>query len=193
VKSPSRGRAKTRIAAVVGAARAAEIYRALVERLLQGIAALDRVELHYTPSGARREIRCWLRPGWSAQPQAAGDLGARLTAAFDGAFAAGTRRVCIIGSDCPEVTAADIHRAWRKLRDHDLVLGPAEDGGYWLIGLGAPQPGLFVGMPWSTSAVLERTVARAGELGLRVARLRTLRDIDTWEDWRRFEADRGGF
>jgi glycosyltransferase A (GT-A) superfamily protein (DUF2064 family) len=107
---------------------------------------------------------------------------------FRDAFAAGHDRVVVIGSDCPYLTAADIHDAWVALEGCDLVLGPALDGGYWLIGLAAPQPGLFRGIAWSTSTVLAQTREKAAGSGLRVHDLRILSDVDTETDWRKYQA-----
>ena len=139
-----------------------------------------------TPGDASAEISPWLRADWTAVPQAAGDLGDRLHAAFTEHFLADAEHVVIIGSDCPTVTATDIEDAWVALAGHDIVLGPALDGGYWLIGLRAPQPALFTAMPWSTEAVFGETMRRAREGGLRVALLRELADVDTEADWTRW-------
>jgi rSAM/selenodomain-associated transferase 1 len=115
-------------------------------------------------------------------------FGERLDRAFTEAFGTGARRVVVIGSDCPEIASDDIEKAWAALREFDLVLGPATDGGYWLLGLRAPQPQLFRGIPWSSATVLNETLARARPTGLSVHLLRELSDIDTVEDWRTFLA-----
>ena len=91
-----------------------------------------------------------------------------------------------IGSDCPDVTVADVEAAWEALQSHDVVLGPARDGGYWLIGLKEPRPSLFDGIAWGTDAVFAQTFDRCRAAGLVVHQLRQLDDIDTEEDWRRF-------
>ena len=188
VKAPRPGSVKTRIAEALGAKAAAAIYRILAERVLANLAGLREVELRFAPDDALPEIAPWLRRGWRACPQGEGDLGVRLQRAFADAFAAGARRVVVIGSDCPEVGAADIREAWQALAGADVALGPARDGGYWLIGLAQPQPRLFTDMPWSTAGVFRQTVERAGALGLRVARLRQLADVDTAADWKNFVA-----
>jgi|ERR1043166_391694 rSAM/selenodomain-associated transferase 1 len=150
--------------------------------------AVAHVELRFTPDDAGASVSAWLHPGWQLKPQGAGDLGEKLKRSFDESFQEGFERVVIIGSDAPEVTRKDIESAWHYLRDHDVVLGPAKDGGYWLIGLRGPQPSLFEGIPWSSSAVLEQTVLRVRAAGLTGHFLRTLADIDTEEDWRQFVA-----
>lgn len=186
LKAPRAGAVKTRLAEALGADAACAAYKQLASSLLTKIAPLPRVELCFTPTDAGNEIKPWLRAGWTAVPQSAGDLGERLHAAFAEHFLSDAQHVVIIGSDCPDVTATDIEDAWLALEGHDVVLGPALDGGYWLIGLRAPQPGLFNAMPWSTDRVFGETMRRARELDLRVAMLRELSDVDTVADWERW-------
>ena len=192
LKAPRAGSVKTRLARTLGADAACAAYRELVETLLGNLAKLSEVELRFTPDDAESEIRSWLRKGWSARPQSEGDLGCRLRRAFDEAFLAGATNVVIIGSDCPEVCATDIREAWRELRAHDVVIGPAVDGGYWLIGLRQPQPQLFEGISWSSEKVLGETMQRAKAAGLRIQVLRILMDVDTEVDWRAFQSRVGG-
>jgi len=97
--------------------------------------------------------------------------------------------VVIIGSDCPWLSDAEIEQAWNELETHDLVLGPARDGGYWLVGLREPKPAVFDGISWSTETVLEQTLERARGQSLRFLLLRELRDVDTLEDWHAFLGD----
>lgn len=192
VKAPRPGLVKTRLAATMGAEAACAAYCRLVETLVAKLAPLDAVEIRFTPDGAEAELQRWLQPGWKLAPQGPGDLGVKLRRAFASARAAGAERIVAIGSDCPEVAVADIESAWQALASHDVVLGPAGDGGYWLIGLKEPQPGLFEGIAWSTNAVFEQTVRRCHAAGLSVHRLRQLDDVDTEEDWGRFLAKRAG-
>ena len=188
LKAPRPGLVKTRLADVIGPQAACDAYRKLVELLLEQLRELPFVELKHSPDNAASEIAPWVAAGWSCRPQGAGDLGQRLIAAFDDAFAHGAERVVIIGSDCPYVTAEDIRAAWSTLSRSDVVLGPAGDGGYWLIGLRRPQPALFRDIPWSTEQVLRDTMTRIQSAGLSVHLLRTLEDVDTEADWRRFLA-----
>ena len=103
--------------------------------------------------------------------------------AFRDEFGSGGTRVVLIGSDAPQVTMEDIRTAWAELEHADVVLGPALDGGYWLIGLTTDQPSLFHSIPWGTDSVLRETMDRARAAGLRVSLLRLLADIDTADDW----------
>lgn len=188
VKAPRPGAVKTRLAKTLGAESACGAYRQLVETLLKELSSLPAVELRFTPDDAQAEIQSWLGEVWQARPQGSGDLGQRMQAAFADAFATGASRVAIVGSDCPEVTAADIRQAWSELKSHDLVIGPAMDGGYWLIGLTREQPELFKGISWSSEHVLAETLQRAKGAGLRVQLLRILSDVDTEKDWKDFLA-----
>ena len=191
VKAPRIGTVKTRLGRSIGSEKACEAYRILVERVLQNVSSIPAVELRFTPDDAGAEVDGWQRDGWTRTAQGEGDLGARLQRAFHDGFAAGAERVVIIGSDCPETRAADVRRAWKELQTHDVVVGPATDGGYWLIGLRAPQPQLFEGIAWSSDQVLAQTLQRARQLGLRIQLLRILSDVDTAEDWRAFQRSGG--
>ena len=183
LKAPRPGAVKTRLAEAIGTGPACAAYLRCVETLLIQLQSLRPVELCFSPAAAAAEIQAWLRPGWIAVPQAEGDLGQRLRSAFQRSFDAGASRVVVIGSDCPAITADDIRNAWEALRTHDVVLGPANDGGYWLIGLRRIQPELFGDIPWSTGNVFAETLKRSLRGNLSVQVLRELRDIDTESDW----------
>jgi uncharacterized protein len=186
LKAPRPGLVKTRLAQALGPEAAARIYQQLAAMLMKSLNELEPVELRFAPDDAFPEIRPWLRPGWTALPQGEGDLGKRLLRAFEEAFERGSRRVVVIGSDCPGITPEDIHHAWTALLRNELVLGPACDGGYWLIGLNRLLPELFEGISWSTAGVLGQTESRAHTAGASWIRLRELSDIDTVEDWEEF-------
>lgn len=183
VKAPRPGAVKTRIAQTAGAERAGAIYRELVETVLNNLSSIRHTQLRFSPDDALSEVTPWLREDWKTDVQGDGNLGARLQGAFASAFANGAERVVIVGSDCPNVKTRDIRAAWKELKSYDLVVGPAVDGGYWLIGLRAPQPELFRDIAWSSDQVLAQTLQRAKSLGLRIQLLRILNDIDTEEDW----------
>ena len=121
--------------------------------------------------------------------KAPGDLGQRLQRAFQESFDSGAKRVVIIGSDCPAIVAADIQMAWSALVTNEVVLGPATDGGYWLIGMRAIHAGLFKKIPWSTEAAFATTLSRIREKELSCHVLRELSDIDFREDWEKFLKD----
>lgn len=192
LKAPQPGKVKTRLAAELGDEIACAAYVQLVETLLGRIGDLEAVELCHAPDEAQEAIKSWTRPGWTLADQGEGDLGQRMQRAFERKFADGAGRVVLIGSDCPWVNSGDIQQAWESLQTKDLVLGPAKDGGYWLIGLRTPQPALFNDIPWSTDQVLAETLERAKRLGLSVQLLRELTDVDTMEEWRQFVAHSPG-
>jgi rSAM/selenodomain-associated transferase 1 len=193
LKAPRPGFVKTRLAATLGDGEAANVYSELVRISIENIASLSNVELRFTPDDAREEMLQWSRPSWGLRAQGSGDLGSRLDRAFSDAFLEGFRGAIAIGSDCPEMTRKDVEGAERLLGGHDVVVGPAGDGGYWLIGLRRPVEGFFDGIAWSTNQVLSQTEDAARRRGLTVARLRVLDDIDTEEDWRRWQALRSTF
>jgi rSAM/selenodomain-associated transferase 1 len=190
VKHPTPGRVKTRLAATVGAERAAEIYRDLVQAIWQTLPRNAEVIVMFDPPERATEIARWLAPlGERSRfiAQSRGDLGARLEDAFARAFDLRPEKVAVIGSDCMELTPAIFDEAWSALDTHDCAIGPTEDGGYYLIALRQPWPELFGGIAWSTDRVFAHTLARADEVGLRVHLLPKLHDVDTEDDWHRLE------
>lgn len=176
---------KTRLAAEVGAEAALRVYRRLAEHAVAQARALRpdaEVRIHFTPAHAGAQVRAWLGGGDVVLAQAEGDLGARMRAAFEAAFAAGHRRVVILGSDLPGLTAALVREAFAGLDAHPVVIGPAEDGGYWLLGMRERVPELFDGIAWSTPAVFGETMERLRALGLSPALLPRLADVDVAAD-----------
>lgn len=189
VKAPRPGFVKTRLAQTLGAEAACAVYVQLVLSTLHRLQTLQNVELRFTPDDAAAEVAPWLRSPWTATPQGRGDLGVRLSRAFGDAFAAGYEYVSVVGSDCPAIAASDVLDSWNLLAHNDAVIGPASDGGYWLIALKAPAPDLFAKIDWSTPRVLEQTVAKVTRTNRSCYLLRQLTDIDTVDDWNRFMAE----
>jgi len=186
VKAPRPGGVKTRLVPVLGDRGAAAFYRALAEAEVRRTRPEggDYTRLFFfAPADAGAEIASWF-PGEIVAPQEEADLGARMAAAFAEAFRRGARRVAIIGTDVPWVTRDIVLGAFRALDRDAVALGPSSDGGYYLLALARPCPGIFEGVPWSTPGVLAATLARAEALGLSVRLLETLNDIDTLEDVR---------
>jgi rSAM/selenodomain-associated transferase 1 len=182
VRGPVRGTVKTRLAASLGADAALRIYRRLAEHTLREAAALAgdgvQVRVHHTPANAGDAVRAWLGADAVYLPQAEGDLGARMEDAFARAFAGGAERVVIVGSDLPALSAGLLRRAFDLLDAHPAVLGPARDGGYYLLGLTHPVAGIFDGIAWSTADVLAATFARFRAAGIEPVLLETLADVD---------------
>ncbi|MDP1579751.1 MAG: TIGR04282 family arsenosugar biosynthesis glycosyltransferase [Candidatus Didemnitutus sp.] len=188
LKAPREGTVKTRLAADVGPAQATRIYRLLVERQLAAIPAHWPVEVHFAPADAHEEMRDWLGPRPRLCPQADGDLGQRLTRAVNASFAHGAAAVLVIGGDCPELDRDALQSAAGALGTHEVVLGPASDGGYYLIGLTLPQPEIFADIPWSTSGVLTATLQKTDAVGLIPLCLSVRDDVDTLADLQKHAA-----
>lgn len=186
-KAPIPGHAKTRLGEELGMARAARVYgrmlRAQLDHLQRSLGGWYRILF-----AAEERDLTWFRrhaPDWELLRQDGDDLGARLENAFALLFERSIQRVLVVGADSPELEAEHLLEANTALADHDLVLGPTHDGGYYLIGQRTPGADLFDGIPWSTATVLDHTLARAEELDLHVHLLTPLHDIDTLDDWLR--------
>lgn len=180
VKEPRPGRVKTRLARDIGAVPAAWWYRHQCRRLLRRLAGGRRWELvlAVSPDAEGRASRVW-PPGLSRLPQGRGDLGARMRRLL---AQGGGGPVLVVGSDIPGIGPRQIARAFAALGGRDAVIGPAGDGGYWLVGLARPmfRPHLFRGVRWSGPHALADTLASFS--GMRVARADMLDDVDTGAD-----------
>jgi uncharacterized protein len=181
-KEPVAGAVKTRLAADVGADGAA---RAAAAMLSDTVAVITQVDAEpwvcFTPTDARRRM-ARLAPGCGLLAQVEGDLGDRLAGCFAALLGGGAERVVIVGADTPHVPRATYEAAFALLEQVDVVLGPASDGGYYLVGAKAALPELFVGVPMGTDTVLQVTIQRAIRHRLRIATVPMLRDLDRLED-----------
>jgi hypothetical protein len=191
-KAPEPGRVKTRLCPPLSPADAAELYRCfLLDKIAQarGVAGAERV-LAYAPAQAAVVFEA-LAPGFTLLAQRGADLTARLVAVCAELFRSGCDAAILIDSDTPTLPTERLDRAVAVMSDggHDLVFGPSEDGGYYLIGLRRPHPELFEGMRWSTPTVLEETLRRAHALGLSSTRLSAWYDVDTAADLVRLQAE----
>jgi rSAM/selenodomain-associated transferase 1 len=186
-KEPRPGFTKTRLAAAVGADAAARLSDVFLQRTLSFVRPhARRLYVSFAPPEARTAFE-ERAPDARLISQPEGDLGQRLLCAFEMALANGARTPVLIGSDSPTLPPNLLRSAQKLLASHDVVLGPAEDGGYYLIGMNKPQPALFRDIDWSESVVRGQTLARAAEAGLRVATLPYWYDIDTANDLARLE------
>jgi len=190
-RAPTPGAVKTRLIPLLGAEGAAELHARLLKRTLTTAhaATFRQIELHGAPGIDDPFFRCCAGHfAVALLAQASGDLGARMFAAFESALAV-HRRVLLMGSDCPALTAEHLRKADHSLRDGaDAVLVPCEDGGYALIGLARVDARLFDGVPWGGETVMAETRARLRELGWRWCELETLWDVDRPEDYERLVA-----
>ncbi len=189
-KAPIAGLAKTRLIPALGAAGAARLQRHLTLATLRTAceSEVGPVTLWCTPDRDHRFFRALRRRfAIDCRVQPAGDLGARMHAAFEAHCTQGPQ--LLVGTDCPVLTADHLRRAARSLLDgDDAVFYPAEDGGYVLVGLRRPQAGLFADMTWSTAAVMTDTRARAHQLDLKLREFEPLWDIDEPADLMRWRA-----
>ncbi|MGB0415514.1 MAG: TIGR04282 family arsenosugar biosynthesis glycosyltransferase [Coraliomargarita sp.] len=183
LKAPRAGFVKTRLASGIGDAAALNAYRSLVERQAAELRGLFPSTVYYAPADSEPELSDWLGNEFGYRPQCDSDLGGRLKSAVSDAFDQGARSVICIGGDCPGLTRSQLHKALDILANGtDLVLGPTEDGGYYLIGLSRDRPELFDGIPWSQPDTFEATLRKAKGLQLKTALLEKLYDVDEPED-----------
>ena len=193
LKYPTPGQVKTRLAATLGNESAAKIYRACTEMTLERLNGFRQdAWLYVDPPAALERTRGWVGEGWLLRPQHGATLGERLARATGEAFASGAQHVVAIGTDSPWLNAHDIEEAFAALERADVVVGPTEDGGYYLIGLSRSIPALFEGIAWSSPSVYAQTLAQARTLDLRVHTLRLGYDVDRPEDLERLIKARGG-
>ena len=179
-RQPQPGRVKTRLARGIGDGSAAAVYGELLDTTLRHAAAVD---CHVVLSLADPRSGGWEPAlGVPIESQAEGDLGHRMGDSFTRRFGDGYDRVVIIGSDCPALHTRHIVDAFERLDDVPVVLGPAGDGGFWLIGQRAPGRLDLTGLPWSSPETLSATRARMRDLGLDWHELVELRDVDRPED-----------
>ncbi len=178
------GRVKTRLGRSIGMDHAASLHRAFCCHLAETLSQSGgRRSFVITPPEKRPEFESMAGPDWQIDYQAEGDLGHRMRAWF--AEAENENRV-LIGADCPLLDDSVLCAAGAELAHHDVVFGPAIDGGYYLVGLRgpwrSPYADVFDGIPWSTDAVLSDSCRRASEAGLSVAVLDPREDVDTVEE-----------
>lgn len=187
VKTPRPGAVKTRLGKTRGHDTAVAVYQKLLEHTAAVVAPLpvEKV-IWYGNAVPKQDLWADTTPHRKAQAPNA-TLGQRMENAFREAFDQGQRRVVIIGSDCPELSTDLLEEAFARLRKNPVVLGPAADGGYYLLGLQKLYP-LFTGIDWSTDQVLSQTQTKLAQLGLTPYLLPTLHDLDLAEDLAKFPA-----
>ena len=184
VKNPILGIVKTRLAADIGDASALKVYHQLLEQTRK-VASSTSVSKWLFYSHSIEEGDLWGKEYHKKLQKGAG-LGEKIANAFLEGFQAGYERICIIGSDCFELDTKTIGSAFRQLESHDFTLGPANDGGYYLLGMNQFEPSLFMDVEWSTSAVFDQTLQHIKAAKKSCYTLRTLTDIDTLDDLQHF-------
>lgn len=187
IKYPEEGKVKTRLAQTIGAKKAMDWYRVFVEYSLE---RYDRIEsadsiVYFDPPDAREDFHEWLDDTFIFKPQPSGDLGGRLKGGFDDLLSK-YRKVIALGTDSPDLPLDYITEAISELDQNEVVIGPTEDGGYYLIGLSHMIPDLFENIPWSTSDVFPSTVEILNEKKINFHQLPKWYDVDTEQDLKRF-------
>ena len=189
---PVPGQTKTHLIPELGPAGAAELQRQLTEKAISTAKAFIRsrgikLDFHFEGGNTKKMFQ-WLGSGMIFSQQEQGGLGERMHAAFLKSFQSGLRRVVLVGTDIPCLSIDLLHKAFDALTRHDIVIGPATDGGYWLVGMKCPF-NLFQDINWGTGTVFAQTIAMAKKEGLRVYLLDPLTDIDTGEDLKNLSPD----
>ncbi|MCB9279833.1 MAG: TIGR04282 family arsenosugar biosynthesis glycosyltransferase [Lewinellaceae bacterium] len=189
IRNPEPGKVKTRLAAAVGDERALAIYRELLD-LTRRAALGSEAEKYLWYSHFVDKADGWPESDFRKMLQQGEDLGDRMAYAFETALADHDKAV-IIGSDCPYLSPVLLDEAFELLDDSDFVIGPATDGGYYLLGMNRFAPEVFQGIEWSTDTVFRETVARIRQSGADYEVLPLLSDVDEIGDWERFKGGRG--
>lgn len=185
-KYPEPGQVKTRLIPVLGKEGSATLHRKMTEHSMAWVASLSEkdpnlLEIRY--EGKDQNLMAeWLGSGYSYRFQGEGDLGERMGRAFEENFQKKIKKIVLVGSDCPQMSAFHVRAAFNALKSYDMVLGPTVDGGYCLIGLKQMVPELFTSMDWGAETVLNRTLERAKNVGLSVKCLTPQQDVDIPED-----------
>lgn len=185
VKAPRPGFVKKRLGAQVGQRISAHLYRAFTLDLLSNLKAYrGTLTIWYYPRDGVKEIREWLGNDLPLEPQQGHDLGERMQSAFHASFERGAEAALLIGSDLPDLPQDYIHQAFKDLERVDAVIGPSEDGGYYLIGFTAESfmEKVFQGLAWGTHTVYDKTLEIFEALSLTYRLLPAWRDIDDLSD-----------
>lgn len=190
-RAPEKGRVKTRLARDLGDARTLEVYQGFVEKIIASARKAGCCPIvFFHPPDRLGLMQGWLGHDITFMPQKGRDLGMRMVSVFECLFRLGAARVVLTGSDIPAIESRHFTEAFELLQTHGGVIGPARDGGYWLIGFcrEAFSPDLFQKIAWGTGTVFRETLDRAESLNLYLARLEILNDIDTLADFEQYQA-----
>ncbi len=181
VRNPISGQVKTRLAKDIGDERALEIYQQLLQHTLEITRSLSfRKFIYYADEVSDYDL--WSVPGYTKRKQNGNDLGERMLNSFKELFDQGFTQIIIIGSDCLQLKMETLEEALALLESNNAVIGPARDGGYYLLGLTKFYPELFINKPWSTDKVFAKTIEDFIDLGISYVFLEELSDIDTVAD-----------
>ncbi|MDZ7721412.1 MAG: TIGR04282 family arsenosugar biosynthesis glycosyltransferase [candidate division KSB1 bacterium] len=192
-KAPRPGRVKTRLQPELTMEQALTLYRAMVEDTVERLSddhAWDMI-IGFTPADSGDDMKSWLGASFNYISQNGLNLGERMRHALASVLNDGYEHAALVGSDIPLLSKNAVAGAFSGLEQHDAVIGPTNDGGYYLIGMNSDQPQLFKDIAWSTDRVFQQTLRRAQKAHLNIGRLEPYADIDTWSDveqlWKRLQ------
>ncbi|MCP4580419.1 MAG: glycosyltransferase [candidate division Zixibacteria bacterium] len=184
VKYPEPGKVKTRLYPEISLSKAAELYKAMVDDIITTHS--DNIDYEiiicYAPAERIDDFNVWLGDRYTLKAQRGPNLGDRLINAFSQVFSDGFNKAIVIGSDCPQISRTEIEAAFDALNNRDIVIGPTEDGGYYLIGMSKLHEAAFRNISWSSDKVLGETLEILSKKRLSVDRLNSKFDIDTYRD-----------
>jgi rSAM/selenodomain-associated transferase 1 len=184
-KWPQAGQVKTRLGADIGTTQGTQLYTYFVEDLAEQLHQTQSETICcYHPVDREDAFQAWLGPQFHYHAQPSAGLGERMEHAFGHAYDRGFDRVIVIGSDSPDLPASLLDLALESLRSHDAVIGPADDGGYYLIGFGRDhfRPSVFRNIEWSTESVFSQTMSHLHQIGVHTKVLAQRQDVDTGTD-----------
>jgi len=181
VKNLIEGHVKTRLAATLGNEKAMDIYKQLLQKVHHTVQSFEADKIVFYSEFIEHDI--WENNLFKKKIQGGNDLGQRMKNAFKSSFKTGYSKMLIIGSDCPDIDGTILKNAFVNLDDFDIVIGPAKDGGYYLLGMKKEHPCLFQNIEWGTDVVLQQTIDLCDRNQLSYFLLPELSDIDEEKDW----------
>jgi rSAM/selenodomain-associated transferase 1 len=187
IKSPDEEKVKSRLASVIGEEKAIILYKSFILDIIETIQRGNYpLKIYFHPPDSGDALKSWMGNNCDYLPQRGDDLGERMKNAFIQSFSEGLEKVLLIGSDIPDLKLTVVNEAFESLNDHDAVIGPASDGGYYLIGFKKSTflPDIFNGIPWGGDSVFLKTMEVFNRTGWVVHILPEWRDVDTMDDLR---------
>ena len=184
LRAPEKGTVKTRLAVSIDPEQVLELYKGFIHDTISAADPVSRLALYCWPPEKTQLITDWLKNKFKVFPQSGDNIGSKMANAFQELFDSGVKKAILIGTDIPDISQTIITQAFNELDRNDIVLAPAQDGGYYLIGFNnnTYYPAVFEGINWSTPMVLQETLDIINKKNFRYYLLPELNDIDTLED-----------
>ena len=184
LRAPEKGKVKTRLAISMDTEQVLNLYKGFIHDTISASDPVSRIILYCWPPEKAQSIADWLKNKFYVFPQSGDNIGSKMANAFQELFDSGVKKAILIGTDIPDISQTIITQAFNELNRNDIVLAPAQDGGYYLIGFNnnTYYPAVFEGINWSTPIVLQETISIMKKNNYRYYLLPELNDIDTLED-----------